>query len=403
MAAPNHRWHWRHCLAAIVTGVAMASTVATPAAADGIRDQQWYLSFLKAEEVHKINRGSNFTVAVVDTGVDGNHPDLKGNVLPGMDLTADTGGNGWTDIDGHGTKMAGLIAGHGHGQDNGDGILGLGPDIKILPIRIFTSGGDRLKPGERNLVPMGIRMAASRGAKVINVSVGGGTGTDIKDAIEYAVGRGAIVVAAAGNTAQGASHVESPARFPGVVAVSGTDESGRFSSESASGPEVVIAAPVTDIVSTQPGGRYATGTGTSSSTALVSAAAALVWAKYPELEAKNVINRLISTADDKGPKGRDKEYGFGVVNPLKALTADVPKIDHDPLDPSASPSQPAAAPTKNSGDNPGESGLPGYLIPTFAILGSILILAAIIIAVAITRSRRRMSASIPPDPSRRAY
>lgn len=367
----------------------MVSTIATPAVADGIRDQQWYLSFLNAEEVHKVARGDDFIVAVVDTGVDGNHPDLKGNVLPGMDLTVDSGGNGWNDTDGHGTGMASLIAGHGHGANGSDGILGLAPGVKVLPIK---TGNDNT-PGKSPST--GIRMAASRGAKVINVSLGGGNDPIMKDAVEYALSRGAIVVAAAGNTTQGARRVESPARLPGVLAVSGTDESGIFHSDSVNGPELGLAAPMTDIVSASRANHYRSGSGTSDSAALVSAAAALVWSKYPDLDAKNVINRLISTADDKGPKGRDKEYGFGVVNPLKALTADVPKIDHDPLDPSASPSKPAAAPTKNGDDAPADTGLPGYLVPMFAVLGSILIIAAIITAIAITRSRRRRRVALP--------
>ncbi|MGH3659888.1 MAG: S8 family serine peptidase, partial [Micromonosporaceae bacterium] len=203
---------------------------AAPAHADQWRDRQWHLDFLKAEQVHEITKGEGVTVAVVDSGVDGNHPDLKGNVLKGMDFSGG-GGNGWRDRDGHGTAMASLIAGNGHGSGNRDGTMGLAPEAKILPFRV--GGGD---PDNEDPLFDALDRAAYSEAKVINFSAqGGGTIT----AVETALAQGVVFVAAAGNTAQDIDEVQQPASYPGVIAVSGVDRDGNFTSESVKGPEVV--------------------------------------------------------------------------------------------------------------------------------------------------------------------
>ncbi|MBX6723884.1 MAG: S8 family serine peptidase, partial [Dactylosporangium sp.] len=246
------------------------------------------------------------TVAVVDSGVDGSHADLAGNVLRGADLTSPSGGDGWVDSDGHGTAMASLIAGHGHGS--AAGALGIAPGAKILPIR--RKAASDLDRGE---VAQGIRWAADHGAQVINVSLDGGDTPALRQAVEYALRRDVVVVAGVGLPG-GLGKVAAPARIPGVVAVSGVDKSGNIVA-SASGPEVAIAAPAKDIAHASKNGGYSVGTGTSDATAIVSGVVALIRSKYPDLDAANVINRLITTADDKGPPGRDQQYGFGIVNP----------------------------------------------------------------------------------------
>src|SRR6266508_4890869 len=143
----------RHTLTTAIaafTATALAGllfTAGPSAYADSIRDRQWYLTYLKADQLHKITQGAGVTVAVIDSGVDGHHPDLAGNVLQGKDFIKP--GTGWTDTDGHGTAIASLIAGHGHGPGHHDGILGLAPAAKILPVRTGTSaevqgGQDRI-------------------------------------------------------------------------------------------------------------------------------------------------------------------------------------------------------------------------------------------------------------------
>src|SRR2546430_290346 len=118
-------------LAAVACGFATVMLAAPPAAADSIRDRQWHLKYLNIDAAHAVSQGDGVVVAVVDSGVNGNHPDLAGNVLNGVDVSGTGAPNGLEDRDGHGTAMAGLIAGHGHG--NGDGVLGIAPHAKIFP------------------------------------------------------------------------------------------------------------------------------------------------------------------------------------------------------------------------------------------------------------------------------
>src|SRR5262249_4607802 len=137
------------------------------------------------------------------------------------------------------------------------------------------------------------------------------------------------------------SAIAYPAAYPGVVAAAGTDKQGNHAAVSVTGPEVVLAAPATDLVQPYPGHRYATGTGTSASTAVIAGAAALVRARFPHLSAAEVVHRLEATAIDKGAPGRDDEYGYGLINIVGALTANVPASA-----PSSSPTaqqQPAQA------------------------------------------------------------
>jgi type VII secretion-associated serine protease mycosin len=327
-------------------------SAAAPARADNIRSGQWFLSTLRIAQAQAISTGKGVTVAVVDTGVDGRHVDLAGNVLQGADFTSPSGGNGWTDQDGHGTGIASLVAGHGHGS--GDGAVGVAPTAKVLPVRrSITDGLDR---GE---IASAIRWAAAHGVRVVNLSLSTGDTPAIRQAIDYALRQDVVIVAAVGLPG-GLGRIPAPARIPGVVAVSGVDKTGNIA-VSASGPEVAIAAPATDIPHATTNGGYGLATGTSAATAIVSGVVALIRARYPDLDAANVINRLIQTADDKGPPGRDQQYGFGIVNPVRALTADVPRVDRNPLlgnieqsnsPATPDPSKPPASASKSGSKSP---------------------------------------------------
>ncbi|MGH8882252.1 MAG: S8 family serine peptidase, partial [Stackebrandtia sp.] len=279
----------------LLAGVGVAAP--DTAHADSIRDQQWHLGSLNIAEAHEITRGKGVTVAVLDSGVDHRHPDLRGAVIKGHTYAGGRA-DGWGDSDGHGTAMAGLIAGHGHGSGHGAGALGIAPEANILPVRV---GNGR---SNGRAVEQGIEWAADHGADVINISTGGASEGYYQDAVDHALEQGIVVVASAGNTADGSTDVGWPAAAQGVVAVSGTDQDGAFSDESVSGPETALSAPAEEIMSagSDDRGQYATGTGTSDSAAIVSGVAALIRAKYPDLDATNVINRLIATADDKGPE-----------------------------------------------------------------------------------------------------
>ncbi|MGH3728457.1 MAG: type VII secretion-associated serine protease mycosin [Micromonosporaceae bacterium] len=368
----------------------MAVAVPAPASADAIRDQQWHLSFLKAQKLHAITEGHGVTVAVVDTGVDPKHPDLTGNVANGADFAPPAAdGDGQLDTDGHGTAMASLIAGHGHGQGWRDGVLGLAPEATILPVR--HQAANLRGQGDTSAA---ITWAVDHGADVINLSF---VGAGVEGAVSYALNRDVVVVAGAGNVANGDTTVKAPARYPGVIAVSGTDKEGRFNDVSAKGPEVTVAAPAVDIMaaSAGDGDPYSAGGGTSNSTALVSAAAALIRAKYPKLDAPNVIQRLIATADDKGPKGHDDKYGFGVIDPLKALTAKVPEVrgnpllDRAPVSPTPSHSYTGPPLPGAKGEGEPDSGRIGATLIAVLIAVAVVIVAVGITAVVLIRRGRK--------------
>ncbi|MGC9671128.1 type VII secretion-associated serine protease mycosin [Planosporangium sp. 12N6] len=388
MTARSRRW-----VAAVTGGLVAALAAAPPAVADSFRDRQWHLSVLNVAQAHQMTMGDGVVVAVVDSGVKADHPDLAGNVLPGVDLTGvDT--KGQQDTSGHGTAMAGLIAGHGHGPDNADGAIGIAPHAKILPIRehrdlLGTTGG----------VAAGIDAAVKGGAKVVSVSLAVAPNDALKQAVQTALAADVVVVAGVGNRPKD-SFVGYPAAYPGVVAVGATDKDGNLAPVSMTGREVMLTAPGVDIVSTDGIGGYRIGTGTSDSTAIVAGAAALIRAKYPTLPATEVVHRLTATATDKGTPGRDPQYGYGVLNLVAALTADVKPAPTGggsaPTD--GQPSPAAAGPTAEA-----EGSTPLKLSPAFFVcLGVVGLLVAVGIGLAIwlvVRGRNKPSSAVTGYPA----
>jgi type VII secretion-associated serine protease mycosin len=320
-------------------GAARVPVDATPhlsPSEDPIRQEQWHLKFLRIDEVHRVTRGAGVVVGLIDTGVD-NHPDLAGSVLPGADF-GPLKSDGRKDISGHGTAMAGLIAGHGR-------ILGIAPEAKILPVKpLFANENGGVVDTEEP-----VRWAVDHGATIISLSIGDDAPNPAwARAIQYAIAKNVVVVAAVNNTTQG-THPSGLAMAPGVVVVSGIDKKGEFDSISLSGDVVTVAAPARDCWSSRLDGRYGSGTGTSNSTAITAGVVALIRSRFPHLDAAGVVRRLIATADDKGAPGHDPLYGFGVINPLGAVTATLASEGApDTVPPSTSPH--AAGPTP---DRPG--------------------------------------------------
>ncbi|GAA2676646.1 type VII secretion-associated serine protease mycosin [Actinoplanes palleronii] len=388
-------------VAAAALAAAIVSVLSWPgvAHADTVADyQKWYFDALKITSAHKTSQGAGVVVAVVDSGVDATHPDLRGQVLSGHSTTSEGAADGRRDLDrdqGHGTAMAGVIAGRGGGSQH---VLGIAPKAKILPVSV----SERYDPRQ---VADGIRWAADHGADVINVSMGGTDSTDSQvSAIQYAQSKNVVVVAASGNTDEGFRTVPRPANIPGVIAVAGIEKSGNAWDGATTGPEVVLAAPSVQVISAAPGGLtsngYRVGDGTSEASAIVSGVAALIRAKYPDLDAANVVNRLIRTADDRGASGRDAEYGFGVVDPVAALTADVPSVKANPLVGSTSAAAPAG-PGATTGEEKGDSD-PDVAFsvgdPKAAVLQGGLCLAVVVLIgwllVARSRRNRRRAAAL---------
>ncbi|GAA3834202.1 hypothetical protein GCM10022403_078840 [Streptomyces coacervatus] len=305
---------------------ALLLTSAPTASADYVRDQQWVLDAFKMDATWALTQGEGVTVAVVDSGVDGSQPDLTGQVLQGKDFTG--GGSAKEDVFGHGTAMASIIAAHGHGAGNDSGMIGLAPKVKILPLRTYQKENDK---NPDDVWSEAVRYAVDQGAKVINLSFGadgGKTSSEGREAIAYAQAHDVVVVAAAGNT--GAVAVEEPAALPGIVSVGAVDEKANRWVGSNSGKGLTLMAPGVQVLAADPESSqgYSLSDGTSDATAFVSAAAALVRSKYPDLTAGQVINRLIKSAsflDHKELKAPDREYGYGILRPNKALTMDIPK------------------------------------------------------------------------------
>jgi type VII secretion-associated serine protease mycosin len=339
----------RHRLAAAaVAGFLAAGVPVTPAhavpapltephpmiAGDSVRQDEWQLTTLNVGEAWTYSTGAGVTVAVIDSGVDSRHPDLVGQVLPGRDFVDPKGGDGDTDLVGHGTTVSAIIAGRG---DDNEGVIGIAPKAKILPVRVLD---EENRYDDAIIVAKAVRWAVDRGARVINLSLGGnGTSEALAAALDYAFAKDVVVVACTGNTsASSDNEVWYPAREPGVLAVAGLERDGqKLWSGSITGKDTVIAAPATQLVGARAGGGYWRVQGTSFAAPMVSATAALVRSRWPTMPAGEVINRIIKSAQDLGAAGRDETFGFGMVNPTAALTATLPAVFENPLDTSPSP------------------------------------------------------------------
>nr|WP_312034040.1 type VII secretion-associated serine protease mycosin [Actinoplanes sp. TBRC 11911] len=324
--------------AAIALGIPGAPVAAAPPAVplvgDSVRQDETFLKVLDVPDAWTYANGAGVTVAVIDSGVDANHPDLQGQVLPGLDLV-DPKDNGDNDLVGHGTTVAAIIAGR---SDDADGVVGIAPKAKILPVRVLD---ERNRYDDAIIVAKGVRWAVDHGARVINLSLGGnGSSSTLAAALDYAFAKDVVVVACTGNqTGTGDDYgVWYPAREPGVIAVAGMEKDGdTLWSGSITGKQTVVTAPATQLVGARPGGGYWKVQGTSFAAPMVAATAALIRSRWPTMSAGDVINRIIKTAKDRGPAGRDPVYGFGEVNPTGALTAQLAPVFENPLDTTPSP------------------------------------------------------------------
>ncbi|MFI7109330.1 S8 family serine peptidase [Nonomuraea sp. NPDC050227] len=317
---------------AVLLAVLPAALPARAHADDDVRGgQRAVIETLDLPAAWRVTKGSGVTVAVLDSGVDPAHRDLAGSVTVGRDLTAGANPPGVAPPRLHGTYMASLIAGHGHGPGGRKGVIGVAPEAGVLSVRVILEdeepGFREFNSAERfeDVVARGIRYAVDQGADVVNMSISKELATrEERAAIRYAISRGVVLVAAAGNdgdrkTAGDFAPYSYPASFPGVVSVGATDRRLRRATFSNWNSSVLVAAPGVDIMGAGPGDEYWVGRGTSQATALVSGVAALIKAKYPQMSPPLVVQALADSADDRPPGGYDTGTGFGVVNARRAL------------------------------------------------------------------------------------
>ncbi|MBV1937586.1 type VII secretion-associated serine protease mycosin [Streptomyces sp. BV286] len=311
-----------------VTAAGLALVPSTAAHADEIRAKQWALEAMHTQEAWRTTKGEGITVAVLDTGVDDEHPDLAGNVLAGKDMVGFGAGRGDRPWARHGTAMAGIIAGHGHGAGNADGVMGIAPEAKILPVRVILEDGDSARGKARNTrgnaLAEGIRWAADQGADVINLSLGDDSKSAHPEAtedaaVQYALKKGAVVVASAGNGGEKGDHISYPAAYPGVIAATAVDRYGTRASFSTRRWYATVSAPGVDVVIADPDRKYYEGWGTSAASAFVSGAVALVKAAHPGLSPAQIKQLLEDTARNAPDGGRDDSRGFGFVDPEAAI------------------------------------------------------------------------------------
>ena len=263
-------------------------------------------------------------VAVVDTGIQSNHPDLAGKTVAcagvnnfgflglfGGDPTIVSGK--CNDDNDHGTHVSGTIAAT---TNNGIGVAGTAPPAQIASCKALSSSGSGSTTGVANC----ISWAAAQNVKVISMSLGGGSSTTLQSAVQraYNGGNGTLLVAAAGN--DGNARLNYPAAYPEVVSVAATDSNDRRASFSNANADVEVAAAGVNVLSTLPGSTYGTLSGTSMATPHVAGVAAMIAYRYPALNAAGIRGRLTAGVDDLGTPGRDTSFGFGRVNLVKALS-----------------------------------------------------------------------------------
>ncbi|MBV1851948.1 type VII secretion-associated serine protease mycosin [Catellatospora tritici] len=271
--------------------------------------------------------GHDVIVAVVDSGV-AEHQQLAGRVLPGFDALPQGGTDGRQDCVGHGTGVASIIAAK---PVPGGEFRGIAPAARILPIRVSEKVGGKEKEDEarRALDPdmaKAIRWAVDHGAKVMNLSLSytdaGPDGLpEIRAAVDYALAKDVVVVAAAGNGKSAGNKTPYPAAWPGVLGVGAISADGQRQAQSQTGPYVDIVAPGENVTGAWPGGgQLANLSGTSYAAPMVAGAAALVRQWFPHLDREQVVRRLLATADPAPGGLGSEEYGAGVVDPVRAVT-----------------------------------------------------------------------------------
>ena len=314
---PYHFSFFCHCLLLSL----LIATIFYPLTAKGelfvndpLLSQQWGWFRVAVDKAYDANiKGSGIVVAVLDTGIDLDHPDLANNIVDGWNFADDN--SDVSDLDNHGTMVSGIIAAI---ANNNEGMTGVAPEAKIMPLKVLDSEGGNLRD-----VASAIRYAADNGAQVITMSFGGQrTRFSIitEKAIDYAHKQGCILVAAVGN--ENTSELFYPAAYEQVIAVSAIDQNDTRADFSNYGTYVDFCAPGINIASTGKDGGYYMANGTSFSAPFVAGLIALMLSDNPQLTTEEVKTELLTHVEDLGENGWDQYYGWGLANAYSAIPED---------------------------------------------------------------------------------
>jgi subtilisin family serine protease len=382
----------------LLSGSAASTAVHTDALhTDYIRSGEYWLDQYGIRSAWSTTEGKGITIAVIDTGVDGNVSDLAGAVTGGIDYSGQGASNGEKPVGdaserNHGTMVASLAA--GRGTSGGAGLIGVAPQANILSISI---GFGAAATNSDDQIAEAVTWAVDHGANIINMSLTRNTlawPESWDKAFLYAMQHNVVIVAAAGNRGSGTDEVGAPATMPGVLTVAGVDRDEKASVDaSAQGITIGVSAPSEELLGAVPGGGYVQWEGTSGATPIVAGIVALVMASHPGITGANAINRVVATATDRGAKGVDPIYGFGLINAAAAVRNTVPSVKANPMgdlaawihlnrraEPTATPTTP---PTSSSTAAPvaaGPTNPLGILYPTPTQLRNVGLPIALILA-----------------------
>ncbi len=393
---------------------------------DPAQAAEYWLEDYGIRDAWETTRGEGVTIAVIDTGIGRGPAEFEGAVVGGADFSGRGSADGRTPVGAvdfnHGSWVGSLAASRGTGD--GAGMLGVAPEASLLSLSVGFGASSSVPFVDQ--VADAIRWAVDNGADIINLSFTTNTlewDRSWDAAFLYAFQHDVVVVVAAGNRGTGTDEVGAPATIPGVLTVGGVDRKGKASVEaSTQGIVIGVMAPSEELLGVSADGQLVVWNGTSGAAPIVAGVAALVRAAHPDLDADNVINRIIATArSTPATRSNPALYGYGLIDADAAVSASVPRVDKNPMGslsewirlyrrapatpeptPTITPVEVPPLPAPEAGSTPGSALLPSgdsLRYGTVPLLAATLV--AIMVGLGVTAAARRVrSARIPREPSR---